>query len=38
MALSMADSSFIFRIDKLMLVNPFNPANYLYQNDARSLS
>ena len=38
MALSQADSSFIFRIDKLILINPFNPANYLYQNDAKSLS
>jgi hypothetical protein len=38
LALSMADSSFIFRIDKLILINPFNPAHQLYQNDPRSLS
>lgn len=38
LALSMADSSFIFRLDKLILINPFNPTHQLYQNDPRSLS
>ena len=38
LALSQADSSFIFRIDKLVLINPFNPTHQLYQNDPRALS
>jgi hypothetical protein len=38
LALSQAESSFVFRIDKLMLINPFNPEHHLYQNDPKSLS
>ncbi len=38
LALSEAESSFIFKIDKLILINPFNPEQNLYQNDPKFLS
>lgn len=38
LALSEAESSFIFKIDKLILVNPFNPEQDLYQNDPKFIS
>jgi hypothetical protein len=38
LALSEAESSFIFKIDKLILINPFNTEQSLYQNDAKFLS
>lgn len=38
LALSEAESSFVFKIDKLILINPFNPEQNLYQNDPKFLS
>jgi hypothetical protein len=38
LALSEAEASFIFKIDKLFLINPFNPSHELFQNDPKSLA
>lgn len=38
LALSQAESSFVFKIDKLILINPYNPSHQLFQNDPKSLA
>ena len=38
LALSEAEPASLLKLDKLILINPFNPAHKLYQNDPRSIA
>lgn len=38
LALSEAEPVSLLKLDKLMLINPFNPTHKLYQNDPRSIA